>query len=286
VPGFFNRWKAAHDEGRTFQTILRSMDELGYDAEWQVFNSKNHGVPQNRERVFIIGHLRGSGTRPIFPITENERISGEEYPVVHCIDANYYKGPAQQPRTMIQCATGVNVPSRGAEARKDGVACAIRAGECGTKNIVCIPVLTPDRENKRQSGRRFKNDGDPSFAVTTQDRHGVLINSCLTQDSTFLPMELVASHTDISGCITNALNKDALLVNDSDIRKLTPTECERLQGFPDGWTTEGIDNDGNAVTTSDTQRYKCLGNAVTVNVIEFIAGHIISNMASPHLETP
>ena len=48
------------------------------------------------------------------------------------------------------------------------------------------------------------------------------------------------------------------------VRRLTPTECERLQGFPDGWT-EGI---------SDTQRYKCLGNAVTVNVIEFIAKHI------------
>ena len=47
-----------HDEGRTFGTIIRAMDELGYDAEWQVCNSKHFGVPQNRERVFIIGHLR------------------------------------------------------------------------------------------------------------------------------------------------------------------------------------------------------------------------------------
>ncbi|HEM4388965.1 TPA: DNA cytosine methyltransferase, partial [Streptococcus suis] len=49
-----------HDNGNTFETILGALDDLGYDAEWQVFNSKNFGVPQNRERVFIIGHLRGA----------------------------------------------------------------------------------------------------------------------------------------------------------------------------------------------------------------------------------
>ncbi|WP_395328107.1 DNA cytosine methyltransferase [Streptococcus suis] len=57
----------SHDNGNTFETILGALDELGYDAEWQVFNSKNFGVPQNRERVFIIGHLRGAGGRAIFP---------------------------------------------------------------------------------------------------------------------------------------------------------------------------------------------------------------------------
>jgi DNA (cytosine-5)-methyltransferase 1 len=56
-----------HDDGDTFETILRSMDEVGYDAEWDVLNSKNHGVPQNRERVFIIGHLRGTGGQKVFP---------------------------------------------------------------------------------------------------------------------------------------------------------------------------------------------------------------------------
>ena len=88
---------------------------------------------------------------------------------------------------------------------------------------IAVPVLTPDRVNKRQNGRRFKEDGDPSFTLTGQDKHGVY---------------------------------DGI-----KIRRLTPTECERLQGFPDGWT-EGV---------SDTQRYKCLGNAVTVNVVYEIA---------------
>jgi DNA (cytosine-5)-methyltransferase 1 len=48
----------SHDKGRTFETILQTLDELGYDAQWEVLNSKNFGVPQNRERVFIIGYLR------------------------------------------------------------------------------------------------------------------------------------------------------------------------------------------------------------------------------------
>ena len=57
-----------HDKGRTFKTILSTFDELGYDMEWQMLNSKDFGVPQNRERVYIVGHLRGECTRPIFPI--------------------------------------------------------------------------------------------------------------------------------------------------------------------------------------------------------------------------
>lgn len=65
-----------HDNGNTFETILGALDELGYDAEWQVFNSKNFGVPQNRERVFIIGHLRGAGGRAIFPFERGDKEIG------------------------------------------------------------------------------------------------------------------------------------------------------------------------------------------------------------------
>ncbi|WP_044774660.1 DNA cytosine methyltransferase, partial [Streptococcus suis] len=65
-----------HDNGNTFETILGALDELGYDAEWQVFNSKNFGVPQNRERVFIIGHLRGAGGGAFFPFGRGDKEIG------------------------------------------------------------------------------------------------------------------------------------------------------------------------------------------------------------------
>lgn len=48
----------SHDRGRTFETILKTLDELGYDVEWRVYNSERHGIAHNRERVFIVGHLR------------------------------------------------------------------------------------------------------------------------------------------------------------------------------------------------------------------------------------
>lgn len=60
----------SHDNGRTFKTIITTLTELGYDLQWQVLNSKNHGVPQNRERVLIIGNLRGTSRPKVFPITE------------------------------------------------------------------------------------------------------------------------------------------------------------------------------------------------------------------------
>lgn len=72
--------------------------------------------------------------------------------------------------------------------------------------------------------------------------------------------ELVARNDDTSNCITANQTKEHILTNGDILRRLTPKECERLQGFPDGWTEE----------ISDTQRYKCLGNAVTVPVIEHI----------------
>ena len=65
VPGLLN-----HDQGRTFQKIISSLDELGYDVTWQVYNSKNFGVPQSRNRVFIIGYLRGQCAGEVLSFTQ------------------------------------------------------------------------------------------------------------------------------------------------------------------------------------------------------------------------
>jgi len=68
----------SHDNGETFRVILETLDELGYYVEWQVLNSKHWGVPQNRERVFIIGHLGGEPRRKVFPIRREDRGDTEE----------------------------------------------------------------------------------------------------------------------------------------------------------------------------------------------------------------
>jgi DNA (cytosine-5)-methyltransferase 1 len=168
----------SHDSGWTFKRIIQTLDELGYDLQWQVLNSKNFGVPQNRERVFIVGNLRGTGRPQVFPITGGNKEDSVQY-------SN-----------------------------------TLRVGY-GNKwsNETYVATLTPGRATKRQNGRRFKEQGEPMFTLTGMDIHGV----------------------------SNGIR----------IRRLTPIECERLQGFPDGFT-EGI---------SDTQRYKQLGNAVTVPVV-------------------
>ncbi len=155
-----------HDNGRTFTTILATLDELGYNAEWEVLNSKYFGVPQNRERVFIIGHLRGTSSRQIFPLGKSSR--------------------------------NINKTQQ-----------------------ITTNVLALDLYNKK-------------------------------------------AHSDRTPALTEPHHNSLRMMVNNKIRKLTPTECERLQGFPDGWT-EGV---------SDTQRYKCLGNAVTVNVIEAIASQM------------
>ena len=176
-----------HNNGRTFATIITTLDELGYDCQWQLLNSKNHGVPQNRERVFIVGHFRGETRPQVFPLVgANQEIDGKLVSST-AVDANYWKG----------------IDNHG-------------------QRTAIVHKLFDLKASGSKTRRGLVSENGYAKTLDHQCLQGIEI--------------------------------------DDAVRKLTPLECERLQGFPDGWT-EGV---------SDTQRYKTIGNAVTVNVIEDI----------------
>ena len=195
--------------------------------------------------------------------------------------ATYYKGYDNRGnRTMI-----MNVQRSGRGEGKFETRVKEGFGQVGTGNggntrgeetlVKSVkPIITPDREKKRQNGRRIKDDGEPAHTLTAQDRHGVVIEKkkiCAECGGEVPP----------GGSDTGANHFPDQPDDKTRIRRLTPVECERLQGFEDNSTKYGLfkkvkgrliaDPKGDIVEISDTQRYKTLGNAVTVPVIEEIA---------------
>ncbi len=194
--------------GWVFATILQALDELGYDVQWDILNSKAY-VPQNRERVFIIGHLRGKSRPKVFPIGEaNEMVNGQS---------------TGRPTVQDKCSTAIH--SR------------YNAGEQYISTAI---------------------DGNYYKGVDKHGQRTMIAEPCIKNVPHGFNDGFLKRYPNLRAAPSSEHNE--LLVNKGRIRRLTPIECERLQSFPDGWT-EGI---------SDTQRYKCLGNAVTVNVIEAI----------------
>lgn len=184
-----------HKGGETFEIILKTLDELGYDADWQLCNSRHFGLSHNRERTFIIGLLRGSSAKSILPIrgfsqTDNsrrERIKND------------------------QVLPTINIK----EATKKGYATAL-VGDS-------INFEFPNSKTRR--GRVGKG---------------------------------------VAQTLTTSCNQ-AVLTKDGRLRRLTPRECWRLQGFLDSAFDKARE------VNSDAQLYKQAGNGVSVNVIYEIA---------------
>lgn len=292
-----------HEGGATFETILRALDELGYDAEWEVHNSKDY-VPQNRERVFIIGHLRGERTEQVFPFERKSGGINKESGRINIVGSTKRK---------YQSSLG----QREVVYSSKGLVGALAATDYKGPKQIAIPVLTPDRTEKRQNGRRFKEDGEEMFTLTAQNRHGVMVVGGLytndsekfsrgvlprlsrtlksqNHDAAILIKEATAqgyaqalpgdsiniSHPNsetrrgrVGKVIANTLltgKEQAVVTDEFQIRKLTPRECWRLQGFPD-WAFDRAKE-----VNSDSQLYKQAGNSVTVSVIHDIARRLVS----------
>ena len=255
VPGLLS-----HDEGRTFASILDALSDLGYDVTWQVLNSKDFGVPQDRKRVYLIGYLRNACAGEILPFTE---ASGADLIPVIPGKQGYRVYSDQGASCTLTSAGGGGGAKTGLYELSLPIKVKTKAGyqiaEPGDSIDLAYPnqnsrrgrvgkriahTVTPgntqgyfalmeerprafygaDRVKVRVKGSRMKAPEAPMYTLTAQDRHGIFR----------LGM----------------------------IRRLTPRECWRLQGFTD----EQFDK-AKATGLSDGRLYKMAGNAVSVPVI-------------------
>ena len=288
----------------------------GYDAEWQVLNSKDFGVPQNRERCFIIGHLRGRSTSKIFPIEGTDGKNSVSLNLFGCLNGRnsqrdrVYSGDGLAPTISTK-------PGGNTEPKVSILFDTSYIGQDGKARIyenICPTLTSRDYKEprsvgvvcnvnpseKRQNGRRFKEDGEPMFTFTGQDRHGIAIEvkeatkqgyaECRVGiDSVNFSMPNSKTRRgrvgqEIANTLDTSCNQ-GIFVRVSEelvvyavwyekyqcyiaIRKLTPKECFRLQGWTDDYFEKA------EFVNSDSQLYKQAGNGVTVNVIKAIAENL------------
>lgn len=249
------------DKGRGFFTVLSEMAERGYSIEWKVYNSKNYGVPQNRERVYIVGYSGNSRSRKLLPI------------------------PRKNTETLKQI-----IPGRQTERVYDaeGISCTLMArGSTGTG----LYKIDANKVNYIGNGSRYETDntvwpiGLAGTLTATDYKHvpKVAIKNATKQGYSVAEVgdgiDLAYPNSETRRGRVQPQRSNTLTTNDNlgvlvddqpiRIRKLTPKECWRLQGFSDA------QYEAAAAVTSPSQLHKQAGNAVTVNVVEEIGRHII-----------
>ena len=254
-----------HENGITFETIISTLDELGYDVEWQVLNSKDFGVPQNRERVFIIGHLRGERTRNIFPFSGESEQSDHQPPKIEII------GNTKNP-------SGTRKGTRSVVYGSGGVVGTLTATDYKEPKQVAIKQFGILQPNFNQCGVVYETDG---IAPTIRAYQGgglepkIRVKEATSKGYAEVGDSVNLSHPNsktrrgrVGKQVANTLltgESQGVIEPDFRIRKLTPRECWRLQGFPD-WAFDKAQE-----VNSNSQLYKQAGNSVTVNVVAAIA---------------
>jgi DNA (cytosine-5)-methyltransferase 1 len=208
--------------GSAFATILNAVHGVGYEyIQWQTLNTKDFGLPQSRERVFIVAYSGEKSPPEIFPIKRKTK--------------NFIKQVAnieEDIRKRKNPQTGRIYDSRGLSPTLTKVQGGGQIPKIIENYEEVRAILTPNRLEKRQNGRRIKEVGEPMFTITKQDKHGIV----------------------------------SICKGDIKIRELTPLEYWRLQGFSD----EDFYKAKN-IGMSDSQLYKQAGNSVSIPVIEEIA---------------
>lgn len=286
-------------KGWDFARVQIEMEQAGYDVWWQLINAKDFGVPQNRERIFAIGIRKGSGREILFEQRESGQNIGEAGAVIYRGRPNmpyekgkrtlrYEKYDNECPALTQNCAAGdqmnmvaVDITRRaktGYKLRKENNVGTITStyykgiGNAERPGVIVhnLQPRSPNRpsllknKNAGGSGHLQREDG-VTYTVDTGCTVGVQMIGSTQQNA--------ARMENISPALTKAMGDGGgqipMKIEDMRIRRLTPTECERLMGLEDGWTAKGI-IDGKEVDISDTQRYKMCGNGVVVNCVDYI----------------
>jgi DNA (cytosine-5)-methyltransferase 1 len=236
-----------------FKTMLDELEKAGYKNYWKVLNAKDYGIPQNRERVFIVSARNDIDCDFVFPNGFDNEVRLRDI-LEENVDEKYFISEDKCKKLLEELKELKNYN----DARND----------------VCIPVLTPERVNKRQNGRRFKTNGDPSFTITSQDKHGVAVIGRVEGINGPDILKRVYDPNGISPTLDSCSGgnrQPKIIIDDTQgfdglrIRKLTPLECIRLMGFDDLDYQRLKQN-----KVSDTQIYRCCGDSIVVDVLDNI----------------
>ncbi len=273
VKGLFS-----HDGGRTFGTIIQALDELGFVTEWGLFNSKYWGVPQNRERVYILATRKDKYKEPLLfdLVKQQTEVTTRLIDVLEDeVDERYYLSEEKTRKLTLDQDLGGKLNMYDYNERDkvysvNKVSPTLNTMQGGDRQPkIAIPTLTPDRINKNQNeGVIIAKEEYGRFgkqAIETLNDNKDVINDGMTVNA----YNKTLDKTGLSPTLTTRPEgfKTAILpiTNGLRIRKLTPLECWRLQGFTDEQFCKAKDSG-----VSNSQLYKQSGNSVTVNVVDAI----------------
>ena len=272
VPGLLS-----HDKGRTFATILHELCELGYSVEWQVLNSKDFGVPQSRQRVFIVGYLNPRCAGKILPIREANAKA-----LIQLVGG----GQALRVYDPAGLSTTLNANAGGLGGKIGLYAVSLKRHEGITGKLDSAhTILASDYRGLNRRGTQN--------AVFAEDTNG---SALLIKEATkrgyreAVPGDSVnisfAGYNQKRGRVGKGIcntidtcGSQGVMTLHGRIRRLMPRECFRLQGF----TEDQIDR--LLAVTTDAQAYKQAGNAVTVNVVHALGLRLKAAHAALHAAT-
>lgn len=265
--------------GRDFASIIGAFVKIGYSVSWRVLDAQYFGVPQKRRRVFVVGHIRDWRCAAAV-LHESKGLYGD-----------YQKGQTQGENTSSNLGTSVAFDLRGFGDYGIGRTSSTlkRRDYKDATDLVVSQVPYGYSKSHRPNGNvdvRFTEDGKAN-CLNTGDGCGnqSTMNIVATFDSTQITSKTNRS-TVVDGKPCSTITKDARnlrAIQHNVVRRLTPTECERLQGFPDGFTN--IPWKGKPISP-DGVRYMALGNSMAVPCMKWIGERIAMVDAMENKEVP